>query len=70
MIKVTARSSIPLDFGCAPMMGTVVDFLRRQMRSDERPIVVHARPGFALSEAGQSFGEGEREPGSGRRCRA
>ncbi len=47
-----------------------VDFLRRQMRSDEKPIVVYARPGFALSEAGRSFGEVERDPDSVLRCRA
>jgi hypothetical protein len=47
-----------------------MDFLRRQMRSDERPIVVYARPGFELSEAGRSFGEVERDPGSVLRCQA
>ena len=57
---------LPLDLQVVDSM----DFLRRQMRSDERPIVVYARPGFALSEAGRSFGEVERDPGSVLQCRA
>ncbi len=57
---------LPLDLQVVDSM----DFLRRQMRSDERPVVVYARAGFALSEAGRSFGEVERDPGSVLQCRA
>ena len=41
-----------------------MDFLKRQMRSDEQPIIVYCREGFELGTSGKPFWEVEKNPES------
>jgi predicted nucleotidyltransferase len=40
------------------------EFINRQMRKDELPVVVHLRDGFNLKSTGKRFGEIEKNPAS------